>query len=85
MPKKYEPQIQSLWQEINRTLSGFIRGQTLVCLCLALYYGIGLMLIGWPYGILIGPAMGLLAFVPYVGFGSGLILSVFLRCWPEVF
>ena len=78
MPKKYEPQIQSLWQEINRTLSGFIRGQTLVCLCLALYYGIGLTLIGWPYGILIGPAMGLLAFVPYVGFGSGLILSVFL-------
>ena len=78
MPKKYESQILSLWQEINRTLSGFVRGQTLVCLSLALYYGIGLSLIGWPYGILIGPAMGVLSFVPYVGFAGGLILSVFL-------
>ena len=78
MPKKYEPQIQSLWQEINQILSGFVRGQTMVCFSLALYYGIGLGLIGWPYGILIGPVMGMLSFVPYVGFGSGLILSVFL-------
>ena len=78
MPKKQEQQILSVWEEIDRTLSGFIRGQTLVCLILAIFYGIGLFMTGLNYGILVGLMAGLLSFIPYFGFGTGLVLSLFL-------
>ena len=78
IPKDRQKEITSLWEEINRTLSGFIRGQALVCLSLAFFYGIGLSLTGLDFGILVGILAGLLSFIPYFGFGSGLILSLFL-------
>ncbi|MBR6411742.1 MAG: AI-2E family transporter [Alphaproteobacteria bacterium] len=78
MPKNKEKQIMSLWGEIDRTLSGFIRGQTLVCLSLAVFYALGLFLVGLDYGVLVGLLAGILSFIPYFGFGTGLILSVFL-------
>ena len=78
MPKSKEKQIMSLWGEIDRTLSGFIRGQTLVCLSLAVFYALGLFLVGLDYGVLVGLLAGILSFIPYFGFGTGLILSIFL-------
>ena len=78
IPKSKEKQTLSLWAEIDQTLSGFIRGQTLVCLVLGCFYGIGLWLTGLDYGILVGLLAGILSFIPYFGFGSGLILSLFL-------
>jgi len=78
MPKNKEKQILSLWGEIDKTLSGFIRGQTLVCLSLGLFYGLGLFLVGLDYGVLVGLLAGILSFIPYFGFGTGLILSLFL-------
>jgi len=64
--------------EINRTLSGFLRGQALVCLCLGLIYGIGLTLVGLHYGATIGIIAGVLSFIPYVGSSFGLIVSMLL-------
>lgn len=78
IPKAGEAQAQSIWDEINRTLSGFIRGQALVCLGLALYYATALSLVGLDFGILIGLLAGILSFIPYIGFGTGLVLSLFL-------
>ena len=78
MPKKQEQKILSVWEEIDLTLSGFIRGQTMVCLILAAFYGIGLFATGLDYGILVGLMAGLLSFIPYFGFGTGLVLSLFL-------
>jgi len=59
--------IRAQLAEINRTLSGFVRGQALVCLCLGFVYGIGLTLTGVPYSAAIGVSAGILSFIPFVG------------------
>ncbi len=78
IPKKYETQTKSLLSDINRTLSGFIRGQASVCLVLAVYYAIGLSLAGLDLGVLIGLLTGIFSFIPYFGFLTGVVLSVLL-------
>lgn len=78
VPKDKEKEVASVWKEINTTLAGFIRGQAMVCVILGFFYGVGLSLVGLDFGILVGMLSGLLSFVPYFGFGSGLILSLFL-------
>jgi len=67
LPRKNRDTIRGAFHEINRTLSGFIRGQALVCLCLGLIYSIGLSLVGLKYGAAIGIVAGALSFIPYVG------------------
>lgn len=83
IPKSKEKEMKSIGQEINRTLSGFIRGQALVCLSLGVFYGIGLSVVGLDFGILVGLLAGLLSFIPYFGFGTGLVLSLFLGLMQE--
>ena len=78
IPKKHETQIKSLLSDINRTLSGFIRGQASVCLVLAVFYAVGLSLTGIDLGVLIGLLTGILSFIPYFGFLTGVVLSVLL-------
>ncbi len=78
IPKKNKKEVLSLWREINTTLSGFIRGQSTVCLLLGLYYACGLSLIGLEYGLLVGFLAGILSFIPYFGFLTGVVLSVIL-------
>ena len=78
MPKNKEEQIKSVWSEIDEKLSGFIRGQLLVCLFLGIFYGIGLSAVGLDFGIIIGLLTGILSFIPYFGFGTGLIVSILL-------
>jgi predicted PurR-regulated permease PerM len=67
-------------KEIDKTLSGYIRGQTNVCLILGAFYAIGLSLTGLEFGFAIGLATGILSFIPYVGllFGSaiGMIIAI---------
>jgi predicted PurR-regulated permease PerM len=63
---------------IDQTLAGFIRGQGLVCLCLATLYGTGLTLSGLNYGATIGIVAGLLSFIPYVGTLFGVVTSLLL-------
>jgi len=67
---------KKLTTEIDQVLSKFIRGQGLICLFLATFYSISLLLVGIKFGILLGIFSGLISFVPYVGafLGGGLTL-----------
>ncbi len=78
VPRKQHGLFRRAVGEINRTLSGFLRGQALVCLSLALIYGGGLTLVGLEYGATIGIIAGVLSFIPYVGSSFGLIVSMAL-------
>lgn len=78
VPKDKEAEVTSVWQEINGTLAGFIRGQSMVCVVLGIFYALGLSLVGLEFGILVGFIAGILSFIPYFGFGTGLLLSLFL-------
>lgn len=78
VPRKQHGTVRSALSEIDRTLSGFLRGQSLVCLSLAGIYGVGLTLVGLQYGATIGIIAGVLSFIPYVGSGFGLVVSMIL-------
>lgn len=78
VPEKNKKEIAGLLAEINRILSGFIRGQASVCLLLGLFYGIGLSVIGLDFGLFVGLLSGILSFIPYFGFLTGIILSILL-------
>ena len=49
-----------------------MRGQLTACILLSVLYSSGLMLVGLRLAVPIGFITGMLAFVPYVGFGLGL-------------
>jgi predicted PurR-regulated permease PerM len=75
LPRKAEPSVVDFVAEADTVLGEYVRGQLLVMLSLSVYYVIGLSLFGlsaaWPIGLLTGMAV----FVPYVGFGVGLLLA----------
>jgi len=71
LPRSVEPTIAHLARESDVVLGAFVRGQLLVMLALAIYYGVALTLVGISVGPLIGMVAGLLSFVPYLGFITG--------------
>lgn len=77
-PQPYYDVIHVQLNEIDNTLSGFLRGQAIVCLILGCYYSLGLTIVGLKYGAVIGITAGILTFIPYVGTSFGWISSVLL-------
>lgn len=86
LPREHAPTLRVLASDINDAIAAFIRGQGTVCLILALFYATGLTAIGLDYGLLIGLATGILAFVPFVGWMLGLLTAMalaFVQFWPD--
>src|SRR5258705_3574255 len=65
VPPRHRETVRELAFEINTAMAGFLRGQSLVCLFLGAWYGIGLSLIGLNFGLLIGIMAGGLWFLPF--------------------
>lgn len=87
LPRAQAPTIRRLANEVNEAVSAFIRGQGTVCLILGLCYALLLSWVGLKYGLVIGLATGVMAFVPFVGWALGLITSLSLAAvqfWPDV-
>lgn len=76
LPRDHADTIRAQMLLIDTTLAGFIRGQASVCLVLGIFYAMGLMLVGLPFGLVIGIVAGLLTFIPYVGSLFGFIISI---------
>jgi len=76
LPLRSAPAIRAQAREVDERLSGFVRGQALVCLALGAYYAIGLTVIGLNYGLLIGLGAGLISFIPYFGNIVGFAVSL---------
>lgn len=86
LPRDHAETIRQLAREINSVLSGFLRGQGLVCLFLGVFYAIGLTIVGLRFGLVIGIVTGVLSFIPYLGTITGFVASVALACfqfWPD--
>ena len=77
-PERFRPTVKEFLADLNKTLSGFLRGQASVCICLAIYYGIALGFTGINLGAIVGILTGILSFIPYVGFFTGLVISALL-------
>ncbi len=76
LPREEARTIRKLLSEMNDIVSGFVRGQATVCLCLGIFYAVGLTLSGLDLGLMIGLGIGLLSFIPYVGSTIGFVSSV---------
>jgi len=61
---------------MDAVVGEFLRGQMAVILTLSLYYVVALWAVGLDYALPIGLLTGVLSFVPFLGFGLGVILAV---------
>ncbi len=86
VPPQYRETVHRLVGEIDAAISGFVRGQTGVCLIIGIFYAVALSLIGLNFGLLIGVTAGVLTFMPYVGSMTGLLIAASVaveQFWPQ--
>ncbi|ROZ69702.1 AI-2E family transporter [Ramlibacter sp. WS9] len=76
VPPRARPGVDSFTGEADQVLGQYLRGQLLVMLTMAIFYSTGLALFGLDLAVPIGFFTGLAMFVPYIGFGIGLILAI---------
>ena len=76
VPPPMRSAFDSFTDEADSVLGQYLRGQFLVMLVMAAFYAIGLALFGLDLALPIGIFTGLAMFIPYLGFGIGLILAI---------
>ena len=65
-PKKNRPFWHALINDVEREMNSYIRGQSLVALCIAVLFCIGFTVIGFPMAIGLGILVGIMSLIPYV-------------------
>ena len=86
VPLAHRDEVRGIARDIDAAFAGFVRGQSLVCLFLGLWYAVGLTFIGLNFGFLIGLTGGLLSFIPYVGSLAVLMFATavaLVQSWPD--
>ncbi len=76
VPRRWVGHTVAMANEVDALLAQYLRGQLLVMLVLALYYSTALMIAGFDVALPVGIITGLLVFIPYLGFGLGLVLAL---------
>src|SRR5690606_7316987 len=76
VPPRWREAVQGFLDETDQLLGHYLRGQLLVMGVLAVYYAVALALTGLNLALPIGVFTGLAVFVPYLGFGLGMVLAV---------
>lgn len=86
IPRQHRDTVRGLAREMDAAISGFVRGQALVCLILGTFYSIALIAMGLHFGLLIGITAAILGFAPYIGTMTGFLLATgvaLAQFWPE--
>ena len=76
IPPRWRDKTESFLNETDEVLGQYLHGQLLVMAVLAVLYTVGLALAGLKLALPIGVFTGLAVFVPYLGFGLGLIMAL---------
>ncbi len=76
IPPRWLPSVQGFLDETDEVLGQYLRGQLLVMGVLAVFYTVALALVGLKLALPIGVFTGLAVFIPYLGFGLGLVMGV---------
>jgi len=74
-PPAFRGRVTQLARETDEVLGSFLRGQLSVMASLGTIYSLGLWMVGLNLALPIGLAAGLVSFVPYLGFITGLIAA----------
>ena len=75
IPDKESKNIVRLVGKMDAAVAGFVRGRIVIAFIMATILAIGWMIVGVPYAILLGIAVGVLCAVPFLGL-VGIPLSV---------
>lgn len=78
LPLQHKETIKGLFQKINHLQASFIRGQSMVCLIMALYYITVFLCLDIKYAFTLGLMTGILTFIPYVGAVIGFIITIII-------
>jgi predicted PurR-regulated permease PerM len=76
IPPRLKQRIEGFLAECDSVLGQYLRGQLLVMLTLAVYYSAALAIAGFDLALPVGVFTGLAIFIPYIGFGIGLLLAL---------
>ena len=76
VPRQSLMTVRAEARAVSDTLVGFVHGQALVCLILAIYYGTTLSLARLDSGLALGLLIGVLAVIPMLGAALGFILAL---------
>src|SRR5450830_162781 len=76
IPRRWVSKLSVMTAEVDDLLAQYLRGQLLVMLILAVYYSTALIIARFDVALPVGILTGLLVFIPYVGFGLGLVLAL---------
>jgi predicted PurR-regulated permease PerM len=63
----FKSELVFVLNSINNYLIAFFRGQVLVAVCDGFLYGLGFLIIGLPYAVLIGAMAVILTMIPFLG------------------
>ena len=75
-PRPWLDVITRIARSMDAVVGEFLRGQMSVMLALSAYYAVALWFAGLDYALPIGILTGVLSFVPFLGFGLGMILAL---------
>lgn len=81
LPRDHAPVFRRLAHDADKTLSGYMRGQAIVCTILMGYYATALSVVGLPFAIAVGVVTGAVSFIPYVGMFIGTTLGIGVAIW----
>jgi predicted PurR-regulated permease PerM len=87
IPLPYRDTVRRLAREIDQAIAGFVRGQAVICLILAVIYAVGLTLAGLHYGFMLGLLTGFMSFIPFVGALTGFLVATgvaIAQFWPDI-
>ena len=76
LPRRYQGVLRAQIREVDRILSAWVRGQAMCCMILALFYALGLSIVGLELGLVVGLTAGFLSFIPYVGSVTGAVAAI---------
>jgi phosphoribosylaminoimidazole-succinocarboxamide synthase len=75
-PRDWVGTVTRIARAMDAVVGEFLRGQLAVMATLSLYYVLALWAAGLDYALPIGILTGVLSFVPFLGFGLGMILAL---------
>lgn len=75
VPKRRRAEMVHLMHEVDEVLAGFLRGQSLVALSVAVLSTVALLVLRVDYAVVIGLITGLLSVIPYFGPVVGALIA----------
>lgn len=77
IPQDWQKDTEEFLDRADKILSGYVRGQLLVCAILSVMYTVALLIVDVKFALIIGVATGVLSVIPYIGYSMGFAMAVF--------